>query len=58
VGPLGINFAYMDTVSRAGTILEFIGYRFAGIPAGPTEGLMRAAAWLQKKTGKRCIDFG
>lgn len=58
VGPLSINFAYMDTVSRTGTILEFIGYRFAGIPAGPTEGLMRAAAWLQKKTGKRCIDFG
>lgn len=58
VGPLSINFAYMDTVSRAGTILEFIGYRFAGIPTRPASGIMRAAAWLQKKTGKRCIDFG
>jgi hypothetical protein len=58
VGPLSIDFAYMDSVRDAGTILEFIGYRFAGIPARPVAGIMRAAAWLQKKTGKRCIDFG
>lgn len=57
VGPLSIDFAYMDTISEAGTILEFIGYRFAGIPINPAAGIIRAAAWLQKKTGKRCIDF-
>jgi hypothetical protein len=58
VGPLRIEFAYMDTVREAGIILEFIDYRFAGIPVNPIAGLTRAAAWLQKKTGKRCIDFG
>ena len=58
VGPLRIEFAYMDSVREAGTILEFIGYWFAGIPVNPIPGLIGAAAWLQKKTGKRCIDFG
>ena len=58
VGPLRIEFAYMDTERAAGTILEFAGYWFAGIPITPIAGLNRAAAWLQKKTGKRCIDFG
>ena len=57
VGPLSIDFAYMDSVREAGTILEFIGYRFAGIPAGPAAGITRAVAWLQRKTGKRCIDL-
>ncbi len=58
VGPLSIDFAYMDTVREAGTILEFIGYRFAGIPVGPSAAIMRAAARMQKKAGKKCIDFG
>jgi hypothetical protein len=58
LGPLSIDFAYMDSVREAGTILEFIGYRFAGIPVRPTAGLIGAAGWLQKKTVKRCIDFG
>jgi hypothetical protein len=58
VGPLRIEFAYMDSVREAGTILEFIGYWFAGIPVNPISGLIGAAAWLQKKTGKRCIDLG
>ena len=57
VGPLRIDFGYMDSVREAGTILEFIGYRFAGIPAGPAARIIRAVAWLQMKTGKRCIDF-
>jgi hypothetical protein len=48
----------MDTEREAGTILEFIGYWFAGIPITPIAGLNKAAAWLQKKTGNRCIDFG
>ena len=58
VGPLSVDFVYMDSVREAGTIIEFIGYRFAGIPARPAAGINRTAAWLQKKAGKRCIDFG
>lgn len=58
VGPLSIDFAYMDTVREAGTILEFIGYRFAGIPVNPIAGLIKAVGRVQKKIGKRCIDFG
>lgn len=57
VGPLSINFAYMNTIPEAGTIIEFIGYRFAGIPINPSAGIIRSVAWLQKKSGKRCIDF-
>lgn len=58
VGPLSIHFAYMETIREAGTILEFIGYRFAGIPIHPAVGIIRAVALLEKKTGKRRIDFG
>lgn len=58
VGPLSIDFSYMDSVREAGTILEFIDYRFAGIPARPAASIIRTVAWLQMKTGKRCIDFG
>lgn len=58
VGPLSIDFAYLDSAAKAGMILEFIGYKFAGIPASPAAPIMKAVAWLQKKSGKRCIDFG
>jgi hypothetical protein len=58
IGPLSINFAYMDTASEAGTIIEFIGYRLAGIPVNPIAGFIKAAGRLQKKIGKRCIDLG
>ncbi|MBN1496228.1 MAG: VOC family protein [Spirochaetes bacterium] len=58
VGPLSIDFAYMDTVREAGTILEFIGYRFAGIPVNPIPGLVRGVGMIQKRIGKRRIDFG
>lgn len=58
VGPLSVDFAYMDSIHETGTILEFIGYRFAGIPARPAASIIRTVAWLQMKTGKRCIDFG
>jgi hypothetical protein len=57
IGPLSINFAYMDTTREAGTIIEFIGYRFAGIPVNPIAGLIKAAGRLQKKIGKRCVNF-
>jgi hypothetical protein len=58
VGPLSVDFAYLDSVRAAGTIIEFLGYRLAGMPARPSAGINHAAAWLQKKVGKRCIDFG
>ena len=52
-GPLAIDFAYMDTASDAGLIIEFISWRIMGLPFRPRAGIINALARLEKLSGKR-----
>jgi hypothetical protein len=56
VGPLRIEFAYMDTEKEAGLILEFICHRLFGVRIKPPVWFQQFLGLLEKKTGKRCIE--
>lgn len=56
LGPLRIDFAYMDTERDAGIILEFISHRFLGVRIRPPEGFQQLIGRIEKKSGKRCIE--
>ncbi|MBN1531223.1 MAG: VOC family protein [Spirochaetes bacterium] len=56
VGPLRIEFAYMDTEQKEGLILEFICHRLFGVWIRPPAGFQQFLGWIEKKTGKRCIE--
>ncbi|OHD65714.1 MAG: hypothetical protein A2176_13855 [Spirochaetes bacterium RBG_13_51_14] len=58
MGPLSIDFAYMDTERDDGLILEFISHRFLGIWFKPPIWFQQLLGLIEKKTGKRCIDVG
>lgn len=48
LGPLHVEFAYMDTVAEAGTILEFIGWRIRGRRVTPVPGTVTDVRRLQR----------
>jgi hypothetical protein len=55
LGPLRVEFAYMDTIAEAGTILEFIGWRIRGRCVTPAPGTItdvrRLERWLRQSEG-------
>jgi hypothetical protein len=55
--PMTIDFVYMDTVAKAGIILEFIDMRFLGIRVKPPGAVYHALGRLEKLTGIRCFRF-
>jgi hypothetical protein len=55
MGPVNINFAYMDTVEEAGLVIEFISWHVLGRAFRPPVGLLKAGGRLEKWTGKRSI---
>ncbi len=57
VGPLRIEFAYMDTEKEAGLILEFICHRLFGIWIRPPIWIQQLIGWIEIKAGKRCLDM-
>jgi hypothetical protein len=56
VGPLRIEFAYMDTEKDAGLILEFICHRLFGIWIKPPIWFQQLLGFIEIKAGKRCIE--
>jgi hypothetical protein len=52
LGPLNVEFAYMDTVAEAGTIIEFIAWRIRGRAITPAPGtitdIRRLERWLRQ----------
>ncbi len=56
LGPLRIEFAYMDTEKEAGLILEFICHRLFGIWIKPPVWIQQLIGGIEIKTGKRCIE--
>ncbi|MGD9101495.1 MAG: VOC family protein [Anaerolineae bacterium] len=55
MGPIDVNFAYMDTVEEAGLVIEFISWRVFGRASRPPAGLLKAVGRLEKWTRKRSI---
>ena len=55
IGPATANFAYMDTVEKAGIVVEFISWRIFGQTFSPPAALYHGAGWLEKWSGKRSI---
>ena len=58
LGPLTIDVAYMDARKDVGLYVEFIHYRFLGMPINPTPGFMKALARLLKILGIKQIRMG
>lgn len=56
--PFAFDFAYMDTVDTAGTIIELIRFNALGIGFKPWGGFYHFLGRLEKITGFRCIDTG
>jgi hypothetical protein len=56
MGPLRIEFAYMDTEKDAGLIMEFICFRIFGIRFKPPIWSQQLLGYIEKKSGKRCIE--
>ena len=49
LGPVRIDFAYLDTEAEAGLTLELISHRLAGIPCGPPTRLTRLAGRVRRR---------
>ncbi len=56
MGPLGVDFAYMDSLVGAGFIVEFICWRVLGRPFCPPAGVFHAVGRLEKWSGKRSLS--
>lgn len=56
LGPANTQFAYMDTEETAGIVVEFISQRCFGLRWWPLGVLFKAAARIEKWTGKRSIS--
>lgn len=48
MGPMGADFAYVDTVEEAGIVIEFISWRTFGRISQPLAGLFRLLGRLEK----------
>ena len=53
IGPLLVDFAYMDTVEETGIIVEFISWRLYGRLFKMPAGIVKVAGQVQKWSGKR-----
>jgi len=58
VGPITVDFAYMDAREETGIYVEFIDYRLFGIPIRPASALMKTAARLLKLVGIAQLRMG
>ncbi len=56
-GPLSVEFAYMDTVSTAGLIIELISFRLLGVGVKPFGPIYHFMGRLEKRCGIRCINM-
>jgi len=56
MGPLKVDFAYMDTVEAAGVVIELICWRMLGWRFKPPAGLLKAAGWAEKCSGRRSVS--
>ena len=57
-GPFVFEFAYMDTVAAAGTIIELISFNALGIRFKPFGFIYHFLGRLEKISGIRCVDVG
>jgi len=55
IGPLLVDFAYMDTVEKAGIIVEFISWRLCGRLFKPPSRMLNVAGRLLKWSRKRSV---
>ena len=55
--PVVTDFAYMDSVSQAGIILEYIDMRFLGFRIKTPGAIYHSLGRLEKSTGIRCLKF-
>ena len=53
MGPVLVEFAYMDTLKEVGLIVEFICWRIRGRTFMPPPGVSGRVAWMEKHSGKR-----
>lgn len=58
LGPLTIDFAYMDARKETGLLVEFIDYRLLGRPTRPAVALMSAAAKAMRFVGIKQVRMG
>lgn len=58
LGPMTVDFAYMDSRKEAGLIVEFIDYRMFGRPSKPAKGMMKFGAKVMKRLGKDGLKMG
>lgn len=56
MGPVNVDFAYMDTVGALGYVFEFICWRMGDLRFRPPPRLLRGAGWLEKWSGRRSIS--
>lgn len=56
-GPMGSDFAYMDTAAEAGLVIEFISWNLLGIKCNPPGGIFRMIGKIQHRTGKRDLSI-
>ncbi|MBC7232332.1 MAG: VOC family protein [Chloroflexi bacterium] len=57
IGPVKVDFAYMDTVGEAGVIIEFISWHVLGWVFRPPAGILSAVARWEKRSGKRSLSL-
>ncbi|MGC8786147.1 MAG: VOC family protein [Anaerolineae bacterium] len=57
IGPVKVDFAYMDTVDEVGIIIEFICWHAFGWTFHPPAGILSSAAQWEKRCGKRSISL-
>jgi len=46
----------MDTVKTAGVVIEFICWEMFGWRLKPPAGLLKAAGWVEKGSGRRSVS--
>jgi hypothetical protein len=58
LGPLNLDFAYMDARKETGLYVEFIDQRFLSLPVGPATAMTGFAAKLLRLIGVKQIRMG
>jgi hypothetical protein len=56
MGPMKVDFAYMDTFEEVGVIIEFICWRIFGVTFRPRSCVLTSAGRLEKWSGKRSLS--
>jgi hypothetical protein len=55
-GPATTDFAYMDTVKETGLVIEFICWKFLGVPMKVPPAIFRTVGIVEKAIGIRCLS--